>query len=135
MTEAAPRRILVVDDEKEIVEALQYTLEEESYEVVTAVTVEDALDKVAEGPFDAVLLDVTMGETDGLDVARKLRSDSATSHVPIVILTGVDMSIVREQFTDYDLFVNKGADLGQLVQQLDLLLGGTSAESRTHPDV
>lgn len=123
MTAAAPKRILIVDDEKDVVEALQYTLEDEGYEVVPAFTVAEALAKVTEQTFDAAVLDVSVGETDGLEVARHLRDSPATAHMPIVILTGVEESVLRERFTGYDLFLGKGADLVGLTKQLEALIG------------
>ncbi len=126
MTAAASKRILIVDDEQDVVEALQYTMEDDGYAVVTAITVEEALAKVAEGPFDAAVLDVSMGETDGLDVARQLRNSPVTAHIPIVILSGVDEKVLRKRFTGYDLFMSKGADLSGLVKHLELLIGGAT---------
>ncbi len=122
MSEPAAKRILLLDDEKDIVEALQYTIEDEGFEVVTATDEEDALAKVAEQHIDAAVLDVTMGGIGGAGVAQRLRASAATALMPIVILSGLDESEVRKTFTDYDLFVSKGADVSDLGSQLGLLI-------------
>ena len=128
MSAAAPKRILVVDDEKDVAEALQYTIEEDGYEVVTANSEQDALAKVVEEHFDAAILDVTMGDIGGLAVARSLRAQSSTASLPIVIFSGLEESIIRKQFTEYDLFVSKGADISGLGKQLASLIDGKTAD-------
>ncbi|MEO8923642.1 MAG: response regulator [Caldimonas sp.] len=122
MSEIALKRILVVDDEEDAAEALRFTIEEGGYEVVTATDIEDATAKASEEKFDATVLDVSMNVLSRLEVPKKLRADRLTA-LPIVVLTEVTEQIVRKQFTGYDGFVSKGADLSELVKQLALLTG------------
>lgn len=89
-------RILVVDDEQDICEILQFNLETEGYEVETANSAEEAVaiinsckEKVGEC-FDLLLLDVMMGELSGFKLARMLKADSSTSHIPIIFITALD---------------------------------------------
>ena len=79
-------RILVVDDEPQILRALETTLRVEGYDVETAATAEDALAKAAMRPPDAVILDLVLPDGSGTDVCRELR---AWTRVPIVILSAV----------------------------------------------
>ena len=116
MHAVTPKRILVVDDEEAVAEVLQYLLEDEGYEVVTATVAEDALARAAEGEIAAAVLDVSMGDASGLSVAQALKTTPSTAHLPIVILTGVSESKVREQYAGYDLFVSKGADMSEFVR-------------------
>ena len=118
-----PKRILVVDDEEEVAQVLQYVLEDEGYAVVTAISMENALAEAAEGGFAAAVLDVSMGEVSGVETARALKSCTPTANTPIVILTGKSERSVREQFTGYDLFMSKGADLSEFVAKLAALIG------------
>jgi DNA-binding response OmpR family regulator len=83
MTPDAPR-ILLVDDEHAIQTLLAYPLRKEGYEVVSATTGQEALDRFRDGKFDLVVLDVMLPQLDGFDVCRELRSKSA---VPIIMLT------------------------------------------------
>jgi two-component system alkaline phosphatase synthesis response regulator PhoP len=87
-----PSTILVVDDEKDILELLQYNLQKEGYRVVTADNGKSALKLVAQKP-DLVVLDVMMPEMDGWEVCRSIRKNSATAMIPIVFLTARDSEI------------------------------------------
>jgi DNA-binding response OmpR family regulator len=83
MSTEAPR-ILLVDDEQSVQTLLTYPLRKDGYEVVTAATGREALDRFRDGHFDLVVLDVMLPETDGFDVCKQLR---ARSSVPIIMLT------------------------------------------------
>ena len=83
MSSEAPR-ILLVDDERSVQTLLTYPLRKDGYDVITASTGQEALDRFREGQFDLVVLDVMLPEVDGFDVCRRLRAQSA---VPIIMLT------------------------------------------------
>jgi len=83
MSSEAPR-ILLVDDERSVQTLLTYPLRKDGYDVITASTGQEALDRFREGQFDLVVLDVMLPEVDGYDVCRRLRAESA---VPIIMLT------------------------------------------------
>ncbi|MBI1803982.1 MAG: response regulator transcription factor [Ignavibacteriae bacterium] len=80
------KKILVVDDEKDIVEMLSYNLRKEGYEVLTAFNGRDALERAKER-LDLILLDVMMPEMDGLHVIRELKRNKNTDGVPVLFLT------------------------------------------------
>jgi len=82
-------RILVVDDEQDICEILQYNLETEGYEVVTANSAEEALGLPLQ-EFGLILLDVMMGEMSGFQMARRLKENTATAQIPIIFITALD---------------------------------------------
>lgn len=82
-------RILVVDDEQDICEILQYNLETEGYEVVTANSAEEALGLPLQ-EFGLILLDVMMGEMSGFQMARRLKDSPATAQIPIIFITALD---------------------------------------------
>ncbi|MDP4175572.1 MAG: response regulator transcription factor [Bacteroidota bacterium] len=79
-------RILLVDDEPDIVEFLQYNLEQEGFDVITAFNGEDALRKVKTEP-DLIILDVMMPKMDGFEVCRRIREDKSRVHIPVIFLT------------------------------------------------
>jgi two-component system, OmpR family, KDP operon response regulator KdpE len=79
-------RVLVVDDEPQILRALQMKLRSAGYAVETAVSAQEALTKAAMRPPEAIILDVLLPDGSGTDVCRELRSWSA---VPIVVLSAV----------------------------------------------
>ncbi|MGQ0571801.1 MAG: response regulator [Armatimonadota bacterium] len=81
---ASPPRILVVDDEPHIVELVRYNLLQEGYDVAAAGDGEAALAKVRTERPDLIVLDIMLPGTDGLEVCRRLRRESA---IPIIMLT------------------------------------------------
>jgi len=83
-------RILVVDDVPANVKLLEVRLLAEYFEVLTASNGADALETCENGKIDVVLLDVMMPDMDGFDVCRRLKSDPATSHIPVVMVTALD---------------------------------------------
>ena len=82
-------KILVVDDEQDICEILQYNLETEGYEVVTANSAEEALELPLQ-EYGLILLDVMMDEMSGFQMARKMKDNPATASVPIIFITALD---------------------------------------------
>jgi len=78
-------RILVVDDERPLLEQLQRTLEGQRYMVETAIDGEEALDKLFAAPFDLVILDIMMPKIDGLTVLEEIRKAGITT--PVLLLT------------------------------------------------
>lgn len=82
-------KILVVDDEQDICEILQYNLETEGFEVVTANSAEEAL-QLPLHEFSLILLDVMMGEMSGFQMARRLKDSPATVQIPIIFITALD---------------------------------------------
>jgi phosphate regulon transcriptional regulator PhoB len=81
------QKVLVVDDEHDIIELLSYNLIREGFDVVTAADGEEALKKIRGEPFDLVLLDLMMPGIQGMELCRILRNDPKTKHVPIIMLT------------------------------------------------
>ncbi len=80
-------RILVVDDDPEIVNLFAYALRRAGYQVESALDGQTALERARQAPPDVIILDVMMPGMDGYEVARQLRAEAATSSLPIVMLT------------------------------------------------
>ena len=83
----AKERILVVDDEEDILELVKYNLDKEGYQVTGALSGEEALKKARSNDFDLIVLDLMLPGIDGLDVAKSLKNDQNTRNVPLVMLT------------------------------------------------
>ena len=101
--------ILVVDDEREILELVQYNLAKEGYKVVCVESGEDALEAARLKLPDLVLLDLMLPGVDGLEVCRKLKSDPKTAQIPIVMVTakGGEADIVAGLELGADDYVTK----------------------------
>ena len=82
------RRVLVVEDEANVLKATKARLEHEGYDVVAAVDGEGALQHVAAGlPIHLVLLDIKLPGLNGYEVCRRLKIQPVTSHIPILLFT------------------------------------------------
>jgi two-component system alkaline phosphatase synthesis response regulator PhoP len=103
------KRILVVDDEEDILELVRYNLAKEGYHVTGAITGEDALKKAGGEAFDLIVLDLMLPGIDGLEVTKKLKSNRATEQVPIVMLSakGEEADIVTGLELGADDYITK----------------------------
>lgn len=80
-------KILVVDDEQDILELVRHSLNKEGYEVHIAANGQQAIDKAKQVIPDLILMDVMMPVMDGMEACRQLKEDPATSHISIIFLT------------------------------------------------
>ncbi len=88
------RKILIVDDEKEIRDLVRETLMIDNFQVVEAATGDEAYRMVQKDPPDLLILDVKMpGQLDGISLTTKLKQNAATRHIPIFLLTAVQMDL------------------------------------------
>ena len=101
-----PGKILIVDDEKAIVKGLKYGLESDGMSVDAAYDGEEALDKIQNGDYDIIMLDVMLPKVDGMEVCRQVRT---FSEVPIVFLTarGDDMEKILGLEAGADDYITK----------------------------
>lgn len=89
MSEGNSKKILVVDDEQEILQFLIKVLQRHNYQVIPASTGKEALDlALSENP-DLIILDIVLPDIDGGEVAFKLSQEASTANIPIVFLTGM----------------------------------------------
>lgn len=86
--EANKKKILVVDDEQDLCEILKFNLETEGYQADTANSGEEAM-SMDIASYDLLLLDVMMGGMSGFQLAKLLKENPMTAHVPIIFLTAV----------------------------------------------
>jgi two-component system phosphate regulon response regulator PhoB len=88
-------KILVVDDEPEAVELLEFNLKQAGFEVIVAADGAQALRKARSVPPSLIVLDLMLPEIDGLEVCKMLRRDPATARIPIIMLTAKAAEIDR----------------------------------------
>ena len=105
----AKERILVVDDEEDILELVRFHLTREGYQLALASSGEEALKKTGRETFDLVVLDLMLPGLDGLEVAKALKSDAKTKSLPIIMLTakGEDADIVTGLEIGADDYITK----------------------------
>ncbi|MBN1411265.1 MAG: response regulator [Spirochaetales bacterium] len=84
------KKILIIDDDPDYIEAIESLLEAKGYSVESADNGRDGMQKAISEKPDLILLDVMMTEiTEGFDLARKLKADSATGRIPVILITGI----------------------------------------------
>ena len=122
-------RVLVCDDEPQIVRALKVVLREAGFEAIPAETGEEALDRAAVRPPDAAIIDLILPDIDGVEVCRRLREWSS---VPIIVLSAVgeEDEKVRALEAGADDYVTKPFGPAELIARLQ----ATLRRSGTDPD-
>lgn len=83
------KKILVVDDEPDVVTYLSMVLKDHGYETLEAFNGEEALQKVLQDKPDLVTLDITMPEMSGVKAYRKMKEDETLRKIPVIIVTGI----------------------------------------------
>ena len=114
--------VLLVDDERDALVALEDVLVALGYRVTTAVNGADALEKAALVRPDIVVTDLLMPVVDGIALAKALRSNPLTAETRIVMCSGVEEGRVRPLFNRYDAFLHKPYEIAELRAALDTLL-------------
>ena len=128
-------RILVVDDEQDICEILQYNLETEGYEVLTAHSAEEALELPLH-EYALILLDVMMDEMSGFQLARKLKANPATAHIPIIFITALEGedNMVKGLNIGADDYIAKPLSMKEVKARVRAVLRRASLSSRRHEE-
>ncbi len=123
------RKILIVDDDSDFVEAVTMILKSKKFEVVAAYDGKEGIEKVKTERPNLVVLDVMMPEKDGYTVCRELKSDPKWSHIPILLLTAVASHVPTTRFTqqmgmetEADDYIDKPVEPDVLVKRIETLL-------------
>lgn len=119
------KKVLVVDDEPYILRSLRMILEMEGYQVDTASDGLEALKKVSENKPHLILLDIMMPNMDGYEVAKRLKGDSVTSDIFILILTakGQEKDKMRSASLGVDEHLTKPFSPNKLLARVKEILG------------
>ena len=123
--------ILVVEDEADILELIQYNLSREGFSVTGAMTGEDALYKATKHTPDLIVLDLMLPGVNGLEVCKRLKNDERTQHIPIVMLTakGEEADVVTGLEMGADDYITKPFSPRVLLARLRAVLRrGSSAQ-------
>ena len=123
------KRILIIDDEADIREATQLCLEvAKGWEVITAASSAEGLEKAAIAQPDVVLLDVMMPDMDGLETFEHLQANPVTRQIPVILLTAKAQATDRRQFTQLAIaaVITKPYDPLTLGDQILAILGKAS---------
>jgi CheY-like chemotaxis protein len=117
---ACPSKVLVVDDDPEIVTFLSTLLELEGIESSVATSAAAALEQLQQGPPDLVLLDIAMPDRDGIDLCKELKSDPRTAEVPVFVVSarpGKDV-VERALAAGAEEFIRKPFENAELISRI-----------------
>lgn len=126
------RRILVVEDDPTSVGALRQILQHKDYEVVTAMSAEEALPLLESSSFDLFLLDVVMPGMSGFELCRKIREHPGSGDTPVIFLTAKDRLLDMAEGDDAgsDLYLVKPILATKLLRMVALFLTPDGALAR-----
>jgi two-component system alkaline phosphatase synthesis response regulator PhoP len=120
------KRILIIDDDPDIREATQLCLEiAKGWEILTAASSQEGLEKAALEQPDAVLLDVMMPDMDGIATFERMRADPVTQHIPVILLTAKAQPVDYRQYVQMNVsaIITKPYDPLTLADQIAEILG------------
>jgi two-component system alkaline phosphatase synthesis response regulator PhoP len=122
-------KILVIDDDPDLVESVTMILESKNHDVIQAYGGIEGLKKAKAEKPDAIVLDVMMPDKNGYEVCRELKADAEYSNIPILLLTAVVSHIPNTTYTnrmgmetEADDYVDKPVEPGELVKLVERLL-------------
>ena len=120
------KKVLIVDDELNIVAALEFLLQKSGYEVMAAQNGDEALKRVESFVPDLVLLDVMMPRISGYEVCRRMRERADWKHIKIIMLSakGREAEVSKGVSLGADLYVTKPFSNNELVGKIGELLAG-----------
>ena len=124
MNSGPPSKVLVVDDDPEIVTFLSTLLELEGIESSVATSAAAALEQLQQGAPDLVLLDIAMPDRDGIDLCKELKSDPRTAEVPVFVVSarpGKDV-VERALAAGAEEFIRKPFENAELISRIRVRL-------------
>jgi DNA-binding response OmpR family regulator len=123
------QKILIVDDDPDLVEAVSIILENKGYAVAAAYGGVEGLEKVKTEKPDLIVLDVMMPDKDGYEVCKELKADEQYRSIPILLLTAVVSKIPSTTYTqqmgmetEADDYVDKPVEPDELVRRIETLI-------------
>ena len=123
-------KILVVDDEPDMVEMLTMMLENASYDVVAAYDGKEGVEKAREESPDVIILDLMMPEMDGFEACKKIKHDSDLADIPVLVLTAINKHFSHTRYArnmgltlEAEDYIDKPVAPNVLLERIEWLLG------------
>jgi two-component system, OmpR family, alkaline phosphatase synthesis response regulator PhoP len=116
----SPKKILVVDDEVDLVETVRFPLEMEGFDVLVSYNGEDALSQARKEKPDLIILDLMLPKLDGYKVCRLLKFDERYKHIPILMLTAKtqEKDKILGKETGADEYITKPFEMDYLMEKV-----------------
>ncbi len=126
-------KIVVIEDETDILEVIAYNLKREGYDVVTSTSGEDGWDKIEKTKPNLVVLDLMLPEVDGIELCKKLKSDPMTQSIPVIMVTakGEESDVVLGLGVGADDYVTKPFSPRELTARVKAVLRRSKTKGET----
>jgi len=120
-----PKKIVVVDDEPDIIKVVSFRLGKLGYKILTADTGGAALDLIRKEKPDLILLDLALPDMEGYEVCRRVKTDDALKHIPVVFITASQADRIREKQNGFpaDDFIIKPFEPEELIAKVKKFIG------------
>jgi len=127
-------KILIVEDEKDVLELIRYNLDKAGYVTETALTGQLALDKAIDSKPDLILLDIMLPEIDGLDVCYNLKTNINTKSIPVIMLTAKssELDVMKGFEMGADDYITKPFSPRDLLVCIQAHLSRKNIETKQH---
>lgn len=121
-----PKKVMIVDDEPNILLSVEFLMQREGHEVVTARDGQEAIELLAAAKPDLMILDVMMPRKNGFEVCNEVRADPGFADMPILMLTakGREAEIKKGESLGADAYITKPFSTHELVAKVQALLEG-----------
>lgn len=116
------KKILIVDDDESILDAVSLVLEEEGYDVSVTIKGDEIFEKLEIFKPDAILLDVLMSGKDGREICKKLKKDDKTKGIPIIMISAHPSAKESTLSCGANAFLAKPFDTQELIDMVDRFL-------------
>lgn len=129
------QKILIVDDEANIVISLQFLMEQAGYAVDIARTGEEALEKIDSFFPDLILLDIMLPGVNGFEICQRIRESTAWQHMKVVILTarGREVEVAKGFALGADAYITKPFSTRNLLEEVQRCLADTESTANPEP--
>lgn len=118
------KKVLIVDDEQVIIETVEFELKFHGYDVITANSGKEGLEKCKRLKPDVVIMDIMMPGMTGNETAEEIRNDPSTSHIPIIFLTGMvrTKEVPKDRMMGGQYLLAKPVNSNELLSMLHSML-------------
>ncbi|HOW35036.1 MAG TPA: response regulator [Candidatus Omnitrophota bacterium] len=129
------KKILVVDDEADILSVIRFRLEAKGYEVTTAINGQEALDKLKTEVVDLIITDVLMPVMDGFTLYKELKKNLITAQIPVIVLTARGLMEDTFKVAGVDDFIPKPFESHELLAKVESLLSLDAPQVRSEKKI
>ena len=121
----APKKILIVDDEPDILKVVSFRLKKMGYNIFLAINGKEGLDLARKERPDLILLDLRLPVMDGYEVCRRLKADKELKHIPIILLTASNITEIREKLMQFKAedYIIKPFEPQELLKKVKKFIG------------